>query len=289
MAQPQDMVKCIERFHNRIKRFCDPLVHHFGVKEFCHQKEMFSGKSKSISLNQDYLNFYYSENVFDLNPISIHPKYHQEGLIFIDSIDDKSTKILAHDAKIKFGIHFGFVLCYSVMDGMEFFSFGLSSSAPAQFLKFYNEIALIKMFIKRFKEEFKSAIAILDEYAIDMANLKGRSYEKTFDLSSQDTERLEFLRKIGAETPEPLTSKENEVVKYFIKGLSAPKIATQLLISPRTVEHHLERIKDKLNCMTKPELVEKIQLLKSVGYLNFSNQTPFLSNAKLFQIVTNDS
>lgn len=57
------------------------------------------------------------------------------------------------------------------------------------------------------------------------------------------------------------------VVKQLIKGFFASKIADQLYLSPRTVEHHLERIKDKYDCMTKAELIQKVQKLDSYGYL----------------------
>lgn len=131
MRESMEMLRYIEKLHAKIKRFCAPLVDHFSVNEFCHQKETVDRRSKSISLNQDYLNYYYPERIYLLNPLSIAPKHHSARLIFLNDVQDISTKILVNDAKNKFGIHLSFILCDSVSDGMEFFSFGLTSSEAA--------------------------------------------------------------------------------------------------------------------------------------------------------------
>ena len=52
-----------------------------------------------------------------------------------------------------------------------------------------------------------------------------------------------------------LTTRETDVVECLLSGQTAKQTARQLVISPRTVERHLENIKEKLSCKTKFELV----------------------------------
>lgn len=52
-----------------------------------------------------------------------------------------------------------------------------------------------------------------------------------------------------------LTTREEDVVECLLTGQTAKQTARQLDISPRTVERHLENIKEKLRCKTKFELV----------------------------------
>lgn len=55
-----------------------------------------------------------------------------------------------------------------------------------------------------------------------------------------------------------LTKRQKECAYWLGRGYTQKQIARTLKISPRTVEHYLEAIKDKLNCNNRPELIEKI-------------------------------
>jgi DNA-binding NarL/FixJ family response regulator len=55
-----------------------------------------------------------------------------------------------------------------------------------------------------------------------------------------------------------LTKREKEVIKYIIVGYTAKKIGKALCISHRTVECYVDKLKIKLHCDTKNELIEKI-------------------------------
>lgn len=55
-----------------------------------------------------------------------------------------------------------------------------------------------------------------------------------------------------------LSHRQMECLFYFIRGKSASDIATLLTLSKRTIETHLEQIKDKLNCSSKAMLIEKV-------------------------------
>ena len=52
-----------------------------------------------------------------------------------------------------------------------------------------------------------------------------------------------------------LTTREQEVVRLVARGMSNKAIASQLGISPRTVEGHLNHVFDKLNTTSRTELV----------------------------------
>ena len=55
-----------------------------------------------------------------------------------------------------------------------------------------------------------------------------------------------------------LTYREAQCMLLFIRGKTVAKVAEQLALSPRTVEYYLNNIKDKVNCRTKSELIERI-------------------------------
>lgn len=53
-----------------------------------------------------------------------------------------------------------------------------------------------------------------------------------------------------------LSKRESDVLPYTLKGYGAKQIARVLKISPRTVEMHLENIKEKLNVKSRVELID---------------------------------
>lgn len=53
-----------------------------------------------------------------------------------------------------------------------------------------------------------------------------------------------------------LTKREEEVLFFLVRNMTSKKIGQILKISPRTVESHLEHIKQKTSCKTKYELID---------------------------------
>lgn len=67
------------------------------------------------------------------------------------------------------------------------------------------------------------------------------------------------------DSPTELTKKESSVLFYFIRGMSANGIAQRFNLSKRTIEGHIDNIKDKLHCINKTDLIEKAI---TQGFLN---------------------
>jgi LuxR family transcriptional regulator of spore coat protein len=54
-----------------------------------------------------------------------------------------------------------------------------------------------------------------------------------------------------------LSEREREVLQCIARGLSSKQSALQLGIAPRTVERHVENLRNKLHAKNKPHLVAK--------------------------------
>lgn len=52
-----------------------------------------------------------------------------------------------------------------------------------------------------------------------------------------------------------LSKREKEVLSFVVRGMTAKMIANQLIISPRTVEQHVENIKNKTGTYSKNQLM----------------------------------
>jgi len=74
--------------------------------------------------------------------------------------------------------------------------------------------------------------------------------------SSQPIPGGSFIIK-GQEKRVDLTPRETEVLFFLLRGGVARRIASLLSISVRTVEHHIDALKDKFLVSSKSELIEK--------------------------------
>lgn len=54
-----------------------------------------------------------------------------------------------------------------------------------------------------------------------------------------------------------LSEREREVLRCIARGLSSKQCALELGIAPRTVERHVENLRNKLHARNKPHLVAK--------------------------------
>lgn len=69
-----------------------------------------------------------------------------------------------------------------------------------------------------------------------------------------------------------LSEKQSECLFFLLRGSSIKEIAKVLNLSPRTVETHIDVIKDKLGCLKKSEVIEKAIAL---GYMNIIPENLF--------------
>ena len=54
-----------------------------------------------------------------------------------------------------------------------------------------------------------------------------------------------------------LTRRESECLYFFIRGGTVAEVASKLARSTRTIEKHLEHVRQKFDCRTKSDLVER--------------------------------
>ncbi|MEO8400783.1 MAG: LuxR C-terminal-related transcriptional regulator [Gammaproteobacteria bacterium] len=67
-----------------------------------------------------------------------------------------------------------------------------------------------------------------------------------------------------------LTKKQSECLYYLAKGLSNKQIGNEMDISTRTVESHVEILKNKLNCYNKVSLVQKALTIQFINHKLFN-------------------
>jgi len=68
---------------------------------------------------------------------------------------------------------------------------------------------------------------------------------------------ISMVQNVREHIDNPLTDRQTECLLFLAKGMTIKQIAIKLALSPRTVEHYLESVKNKLDCHSRVELVAK--------------------------------
>lgn len=76
-----------------------------------------------------------------------------------------------------------------------------------------------------------------------------------------------------------LTLRESECLFFLMRRCTSKEIARLLKLSPRTIEDYIEKLKNKLDCKSKFELIEKA---KSYGYFDCIPSSIFQKQWSIF-------
>ncbi len=271
MNEISDMVRASGKFHDKIKSFCNPLEQNFGISHFYHAKVTNSGQFIGVNLNRAWEEHFLSNSSHLLIwPDKCQPCKVKGGVRLLQEGENENLNHLLETAREKYSVHFSLQFVEKSSQGSNMYGFALNSANPLQHLALVKEMPLLRLFVKRFQEEFKGLYNSLDDNKVDLSHLLGPAFHKTKNpVITESSTRDQLIRKMGIQIPESLTDRELEIMKYFIQGCPASQIALELFISKRTVEHHIERIKDKFYASSKSELIGKIRELESIGYFMF--------------------
>lgn len=255
------------KYHEKINKPFKDLFSYLNIVQFYYCKITNSGYLANFDSNIAWAEYFTSEKIYQSYPFFCHPEFAKEGTWLIRDVEDKSLEP-AIQASRKFNYQFWLRIVRKNSEGMEEYGFHSNLSTDSQASLFLNELPLIKLFIKKYRKENEFLFSCLEESKINIAKIMGSFfYEKKGSISSDGATKKNILRKLGIKVEKPLSSKEIEVIRLLIRGYSAGKIAPKVYLAKRTVEHYIERIKEKLICQSKVELIQKIRELEEIGYL----------------------
>lgn len=259
------------KYHDRIKNETSSFCEYFHLAQFWYNKIDDRGSLASFSNFPEWTEYFGHEKLYEKCPMLRHSKYLQEGVkIFstdndVESMVNNSIISRFYNGKANYHLNTWVVFVNKTKDGSE--QFGFFVKKPALSL-FFNESQLVRLFMKKIKENMTFVFSKLEDNQINLLDVLGSSFFAGASLGvSQDSERQTLLKKIGGEWQACLTPQEMRVIELVLQGYSASAIAPQVFLAKRTVDHYLERIKEKLDCHSKTELIQKAREMEELGFL----------------------
>lgn len=245
-----------------IKQICEPLSY-FKIHLFTYLKKFNDGSEINLSTDQRWVFDYYQQALYRTS--QYESAVHETGISIWPW--ESSLSVFQHGRK-HFDSYYGFTLCQKHADSTEFFFFSLSAKHYNMLDVCINNLDLIKEFTVYFKDKASELLKSCDlDRIIIPDNVDYQKINTQADLHyTSDYLREKFRQAICRDNPlaqwlknyERLSKRETECLVLLTKYQTVPELAKELNISKRTVETHLERIKAKLQCRSKQELLIKL-------------------------------
>jgi DNA-binding CsgD family transcriptional regulator len=189
----------------------------------------------------------------------------KQKYVLWDSIDDGD--IILQDSKNILGVAHGITIIEKLDNGNAFYNFGNTEKKPTEVNNYISHLDILNEFIYFFNEKAKF---IINEAEKKRLILPRQSHDELIihsndPLDSKPTNLSKSLF-VDDNYNVSISSRELECVEWYLKGKTAIEIALILCLSKRTIETHIENVKEKLQCRNLAQLGYLIAMIK---YRNF--------------------
>lgn len=259
------------KLYNRIKDLAYPLETCFSIDEFIYSYISSDGDFFSISNQAAASEYYFSNNLYLYNNLIRHPDNYMDGPLFPGLV----TKNLADEIigeKFGYYVDTSLVIFIKEKKGAHKFLFNTKKNTLLIQNFYLKNLPLLNKFCEHFLEDWAPHVPLTQKYKINIGALIGPEFYKLRKNFDRANDKEIFLKKIGFlpngfTLPKPFSNQEKSCIKLILQGKTFKEIGNSLDLSYRTVEHYFENIKNKLNCLTKSEMMEKFQQLKLLDIL----------------------
>lgn len=259
---------------NKVKQLAAPLDTYFGIDEFIYTYISAKGEFFAISNQPEPSEYYFSSDFYQSTLLIRHPDNYRNGVLLPGVIPNEKQE---PDMENKFGYSADTLLALfrKEKEAVHKFLFN-TKKHNTQILSFYmNNLSIFNEFCVYFLKEWKSYLKEMEKYTIDIAKLIGPDFY-AITYPGQELEKIKnkqlFLKSIKAIPSDfflsaPFSNQEKACLELIEKGKTLRETAEVLELSCRTVEYYFENIKNKMGCMTKSEVLDRVPYLKLLDIL----------------------
>lgn len=240
------------RYDKKIKEASCHLENQFNIFSYIYFKIENDGRFVTLSNNPEQLDFYYSEKYYLHNPYLVDPQLLKSGYVFTAQTKDEKYLATVNTSLNKFQMDNTFLMLEKKESQAEGFLFATKPSVKQ--VNYLSYLDVLKKFNGFFLRQMSDLLGKMQADGFNLKTAKEASFftrDSTLPLSAHDKKMFDFLRKIS-----PLSLQEERCLELFRMGHTAQATASIMGLSPRTVEHYFENMKNKFGCSSKWDLLK---------------------------------
>lgn len=245
-----------------INEICRPLQK-LNITYFGHAKIINGNKFTTLCNNPSFTEHYLSNKYYnpDLHMIGKIPSF--KDYVVWDAIPHAGDSYRMDHESVKFGVKHTFTIIEINGNVGDYYHFATDITNDFINQIYLSNIDLLKNFIRYFNEKIAQSKALSKAYDIqfDIDN-KNIGFDVNLnnsfisdDLKSRFLNEISHGRSYETSKLASLSVRQQQCLYYLAQGMTQKSIAAQLTLSPKTIEHYIVDIKNKLNCSTQSELI----------------------------------
>lgn len=253
---------------DRMIQSVQPMCDCFGVNGFYYTRIVSNGSLDYFATLGTHLPWqeFFLENIHEMDvwPTIRQPEKVKQGVVIFKEFNDPLLEENHQLIWNRFHTNPVFNTIRAIPHGIEQFGFSLKSNHPKAEYNLLRALPLLFKFIDFFYQENRKLIQLSCENQVEISNLVGPTFYQLPVADPITEKRGELLKQLGLGNALSLTFREKEMLKFLAHGYPASYIAKELHLSTRTVEHHIEDIKQKLYCDSKVELIKTAHAISEI-------------------------
>jgi len=250
-----DITHISRKYLNTIKKISDPLKEKFGITYFARQSVSNDGYWEILGNLPDWLDHSASKEFYQIDSSLIHPAHYKSGFIVNSSYSvPEHLKNLITETRDVYDIDHTLCIFEKTSKGGEWYFFGTSAKNHHIVNTYISQINAIYKYIPYFREEAKKILDQNLDFKINLSHLKNEDFQSPLfkiNLFAMKNGIDEILESFGKR----ISSREKDCLHLLVNGKTVKETAKILRLSPRTIEGYLNRLKEKVGCKHKRELL----------------------------------
>jgi len=235
----------VTEFTEKVEALVGPLLQDSTLSFFGHFRHFNNGQ---VSLLTNNLEWYYHclKREYNLSTSTAMASNTLSFSIWMTEKEDTPLKAIYQELKVIFNIELGLSIVERNTEYCDYFLLASDKGALEILNVYLNHLTRIQAFLIGYKEQASALLAQTQAYFI--ANAQATV------LKTAATKITRLAKK-----QHPLLSKrELQCALYCKEGKTAKETAKLLNLSRRTVEYYLEKVKIKLDCNSKYQLITRL-------------------------------
>jgi DNA-binding CsgD family transcriptional regulator len=253
-----EQINLFKAASNKAAAICQ-VLNELKIHMFSFLERFSNGEVVYFSSNQNWLIDYFEKELSNSSEFDCD-RPSQEGLDYVIWPKESSLDVYQYGRAVYDSDH-GITLIKNLPHSIRYFFFSARQNFPEIKSLYGKHMHMLKRFAVFFEQELSSEIQIAHSLIVKPRHHKTSHimpvniqdfYQKTA-LKPQ----LGLLSDLGPDySAIKLTAQEWRCLSLMVQHLTVTEMAAKLIISTRTVETHLNNLKNKFGCCRKTELFE---------------------------------
>lgn len=232
-----------------IKQLCNYLLQKTPITSFSVNREFFDGRRITLTTRGDWTENYFTMDYF--KRLDGYEMFYENEITIWHPFGNES---IIKDARENFNICDGVTLSYFENNYVDLYHFASSSNDNDMTNWYANNITHLKEFTRYIRENFDANFKHLSPYDA----IEKECFTKYAAMMKKQKAVVlapyELIKNTDRKIP-PISKRELQILGQLVQGNTAKEAARALLISPKTIEYHILKLREKFNCQSKSQLI----------------------------------